>query len=733
MSSIPDGIGPKQGRSRARPAGGEPPLTVEVLAAHFKLHVDDLPELGVHNLADGTVGITYYGMTGEVLFVRKRLLFHGLGQRFKQPYKVPCQPYGLWKLDLARHGGVLWLVQGESDCWALWHHGYPALGIPGVETVGCLLAEHLTGIDRVIISEESAKDGPQFVENLRRRLAEIGYTGKVYVVRMPEPHKDPADLHRADPGAFLRNISNAVHGSTPIDLPPSLPLASATDGQATGAKPGGAAPNDAKEPTPPAASRLVQVVLDADFELFHDPGGQAYARAPASKPRAVFKISDREFRHRVAGLWSAREGRTLQKTVREEAFEDLERRACVEGSEHPVYVRVGSFEDKLYLDLGDREWRAVEIWPGGWRVVSDPPVRFRRSREARPLPVPQRGATLDLLRHYVNVPNEDDWTLLLAWIVAAFRPGLPSPVLVITGQQGSAKSTLGRVLKRLIDPHKAELLREPRSIQDLFIAAQSCRLLGLDNLSRIDAKLSDALCSIATGGQYAARRLYTSDEQEILSALNPVFLTSIEDVVNRSDLLSRSLVLDLPPLPEGPPWTEAELWREFSIDLPRILGAVLDALAGALRELPTARFHGAARMADFAHLGAALEVPLGWEAGRFSGALARNREDVDELALGASVTAGPLLTFLERKGGCWEGTAQELLDGLNAVAGEAAARADNWPKTAQHLGDRLKRLAPNLRHRGIGYEQRRDTGGNRTRLIRLTCQGAGGGSSSPLG
>ena len=103
---------------------------------------------------------------------------------------------------------------------------------------------------------------------------------------------------------------------------------------------------------------------------------------------------------------------------------------------------------RLYLDLCDRAWRAVEIDDEGWRVVERPPAKFRRTRGAQPLPEPERGGSLEELRPFFNVDHHG-WTLLRAFLVAALRPGFPLPILVAKGEQGAGKSTACRVLLTL--------------------------------------------------------------------------------------------------------------------------------------------------------------------------------------------------------------------------------------------------------------------------------------------
>src|SRR5437899_8212558 len=102
-------------------------------------------------------------------------------------------------------------------------------------------------------------------------------------------------------------------------------------------------------------------------------------------------------------------------------------------------VRVAEHAGRLYLDLADEHWRAVTIGPDGWRVLGCPLVRFRRSPGILPLPVPQRGGSVEILRSFLNLSSKNDFVLVLAWLLAALRPAGPYPLLAISGEQGSAK------------------------------------------------------------------------------------------------------------------------------------------------------------------------------------------------------------------------------------------------------------------------------------------------------
>ena len=120
-----------------------------------------------------------------------------------------------------------------------------------------------------------------------------------------------------------------------------------------------------------------------------------------------------------------------------------------------------------------------------------------------PLPTPESGGSLRELRTFLNV-EDSTWPLVVAWLVAALRPRGPYPVLALFGEQGSAKSTTGRLLRDLVDPNSAPLRAEPRDGRDLMIGANNSWCLAYDNLSHIPPWLSDALCRLSTGGGFLA-------------------------------------------------------------------------------------------------------------------------------------------------------------------------------------------------------------------------------------
>ena len=362
------------------------------------------------------------------------------------------------------------------------------------------------------------------------------------------------------------------------------------------------------------ADTLIKIGLEA--ELFHSPDGTAFADLMVSGHRETWPVRSRGFRRWIGKRYFEITRSAPSAAAVGAALNVIEARAQFEGPARTVHVRVAGTGDRIYLDLADEAWRCVEIEATGWRIIQSPPVRFRRSAGMLPLPLPVTGGSVDALRGFVNVRVESDFMLVIAWLLAAVRDKGPYPLLVLAGEQGSAKTTLAGMLRALVDPNVAPLRALPRDDRDLFIAASNGHLLAFDNVSGLPYWLSDTLCRLATGGGFATRQLYTDTDEVLFDAARPIVLNGIEDMVSRPDLADRAIFLSLESISEARRRTERELWRTFRDRAPAILGALLSAAVRGLRELPSTKVARLPRMADFAEWVAACEGDL-FPAGSF--------------------------------------------------------------------------------------------------------------------
>ena len=377
-----------------------------------------------------------------------------------------------------------------------------------------------------------------------------------------------------------------------------------------------------------------------------------------------------------------------------------------------VFVRVGQERDggegsdtAYFLDLGDSSGQAVAIRDRGWCVVDRPGIHFRRPAGLRALPMPERGGSIELLRKYVNL-TEADFRLMIAWLTAALRPVGPYPVLVLNGEQASGKSTLAKILRLLIDPQSCPVLALPSSTENLMATALNGWLLVYENISSIPDWLSDGVCQLAFGGGFATRALFTNDERSDIYAQRPVILVGIDDFVLRGDLRDRSVFLHLPAIPESRRRTERAFWPAFRAATPRILGSVLDAIVGGLRELPSVDLKDLPRMADYAEWGEATGRGLGWGTGVFASTYKSNRKEATEQVLEDSTVANVVLALARREVD-WSGKPQELYQAAMKHASKEIG--PRWPKTISSFGSELRRIAPQLRLHGLSISfERRD-------------------------
>src|SRR5262249_40178124 len=138
------------------------------------------------------------------------------------------------------------------------------------------------------------------------------------------------------------------------------------------------------------------------------------------------------------------------------------------------------------------------------------------------LPLPATKGDLTLLRKHVNVTSNGDYRLVLGWILMAMSGQGPYPILLMRAVQGSGKTTLGKLLKRVTDPViKTALRRIWRNEHDLLIAAKYSAVLGFDNVSHLTPEQSDAVCRLATGAGAGGRTLYTDDEETVFDGMRP--------------------------------------------------------------------------------------------------------------------------------------------------------------------------------------------------------------------
>jgi hypothetical protein len=264
-----------------------------------------------------------------------------------------------------------------------------------------------------------------------------------------------------------------------------------------------------------------------------------------------------------------------------------------------------------------------------------------------------------------------------------------------------------RVLRRLIDPNGCELRSMPRSVEDIFVAAAGSHVIALENISHLPPAMQDCLCTLATGGGYARRKLYTDSDESVIVVKRPVTINGISASVTAQDLVDRTISVELPLIAER---VEADvLLADFDRDHPVILGGLLDVFAAALARLP--RVHLPAdqrpRLLEFAKLGCAVAEVMGRTSTAFISEFTASRTDSIHRTLDASPAAAALVEWFEGQ----REVVMSPKEILNALDRLRPVGVEGWPRSPKGMGDVLRRAAPALRQIGIDCRPLGKTGG----------------------
>ena len=420
------------------------------------------------------------------------------------------------------------------------------------------------------------------------------------------------------------------------------------------------------------------------------------------------------------------EDRPPSSQALQDARDILRAQARFDGPEREVHVRVAEKHGCYYVDLCNEQRQIVEISTEGWRTINakSSPVIFRRSAGMKALPMPERGGSLGLIRHHVSAKDDESFVLLLAFLVGSLRPKGPYPVLELTGEQGSGKSTASRMIRAILDPSHVPISTCPRTERDLVISAENAWMLAFDNLSGIPEWLSDAFCRLSTGGGFRVRAHYKNKEEVLFHEQRPLLLNGIDDITTRGDLADRCVSLHLCPIPHVQRKTEKELWRAFNADYPKILGSLFDALSTALRRESEVQLTHLPRMADFASFIVAAEPALPLPPGTFMRAYTGNRmrAHVDKVASDFVASAIHKMLLREQE---WVGTTTELLSQVTQRASQPLPRS--FPTSHQALTAYLRRIMPALR--GVGVQRESIERTSERRAFRLSLKSVS--SASP--
>jgi hypothetical protein len=371
-------------------------------------------------------------------------------------------------------------------------------------------------------------------------------------------------------------------------------------------------------------------------------------------------------------------------------------------------LRVGGVSEdgkleEVWVDLCNRDWELVSVTRKGWCLVTEgkPKVKFIRRAGMMALPIPRKGNIRDLKR-FINV-KEEDFVVEVGWLAGALKPTGPYPPQFIVGVAGAAKTTGSKMIVDIVDPNSVGVRPWTNKEDDMYIAAYNSWLPAYDNMLDLPTEVADVISRLSTGVGYAKRLLRTDSDQFMMRACRPILINGIlPDMAGRSDLIDRAIVIELTALDEDAQRFEEELWAEFQEAKPRIIGALLDGVAGALQNYKAIdlKGYGRVRMADFARWAEAACRAMGFREGEFLEAFVANQAKAMRVVFERDPMAKAIALFMQDRG-IWVGNTkplfEEVVNSIQEAGQSELMEEENWPSSASWFGRDLRKSAAVLR------------------------------------
>jgi hypothetical protein len=334
-----------------------------------------------------------------------------------------------------------------------------------------------------------------------------------------------------------------------------------------------------EEPNESAAQIALGLAGEQCSSLFLDQFGTPYAAIEVDEHIETLPLKSSRFRNWLCKIfYSNSEGKILTSDNVTNVLSVLKARAEFDSHDtRALNSRVASRSEEpntIFYDLTNKNWEYVKITSEGWRIEQSSkitPILFNRRASQQPqvYPAPASDDMYDtddifhIFMKLVNVKGEDNKLLLKCYIISLFYPDIPKPVLMLHGEQGSAKSTLQELIRVLVDPSSILTLTFPRDINELVQKLSHNYVAYFDNVSSIPDWISDQLCRAVTGSGFSKRELYTDDEDIIYNFKRCIGFNGINLGATKADLLDRGLIIELERIAKANQRRIEEIWAKI--------------------------------------------------------------------------------------------------------------------------------------------------------------------------
>jgi len=456
--------------------------------------------------------------------------------------------------------------------------------------------------------------------------------------------------------------------------------------------------------------------IEQHSQLGRDKAGQPYIIPPGEMTAMRLDAAFEGFlRRRWADQHRSIPGPQFYKNVIAQFWAEARSRPMTEMGSRVASINRGTSDETIGLHLGPSKG-FIRIDREGWKHTTRSQMRFLSSPHMYPLELPRKGGDIRDLRRLLPQSSDDQFILIIAWLLSALRPGFPCPALLLAGPAGSGKSTTQKLLTSLIDPGPPAVANWA-SERDSAVTMANRWVVGIDNFDSFPKKMSNFLCSVVTGTAYDCRKLFADLDLISIELQRPLLLNGIDPTIEH-DLATRSLTISYRQATAYRPF--ADVLKEFNDAQPRLLGCLLSGVQAGLSGLRRGDCESH-RMADFMAFARAAGEGMGWwSAEDFHKAYAKSHQLGGRLVRSVKEHE-PLWRALREiadRHGRWRGSGTALLKELRRIPGAPA------PPAANALAQSLNKLVGQTDQFGLRLSGKCDDSGKMIWLLERQFTGA---------
>lgn len=454
-----------------------------------------------------------------------------------------------------------------------------------------------------------------------------------------------------------------------------------------------------------------QLIEERKMEVVLDKYGNVLVRVESldNQGKHTISLSDDSLEMHLQNIALKKRGLFFDKDRYEQVITYLNIVAHQNNKVVPVYNRIYNDGARIIYELDSANNKCVVIDKNGIDINVEAGVFFHHSQYYRNQVEPEFDYSNDykeltrLIKKHFNLHHNNDVILFTIYLVSCFLGTyINHPLLAISGQKGSGKSSFIKKFCDLVDPKYIELGSVPRNREDLALMISESLVTDFDNMSYLNKDTSDLLCRAVTGGVDARRTLYMDKQQTIFDLKSIIVLDGIQLVIKEDDLLDRTLFFSLSRFKPEELKTEEELHNEFKKDKSKILGYCFSIIYLALTDEKPVDRSKTLRMADFYVWAVKIGRAIGYKDSTVIRVLESNQKEANYETLMNDVTAQALLNYMEYKDEV-SMTVTSFYNNLKSVAKELSLDLSSFPKQPNILSRKLNNIQSNLEEEGINY------------------------------